>query len=275
MGTRHDMPWDIAAAFPWAKSVLLLVWAYLPFPSGERISSYYLAGHAAYRAAKEVCGEVGALGFRCEHAVLPARALAGAAGVGAVGRNGLLSIAPYGTRISLYTLATDACEPLAGPLGGVPCPAGCDLCARACPGGAISDHGLNVKKCIRFAMGSADHPDYIKAIQRTFMGCEVCQSVCPKNALLPVTEPPEEARAAFALRRLIAGDTAAARALVGRNISSNGKLTAEAIVFAARNGLYEQEIAQCLSSPFPAVTEAARWALNRFEANRSKNIMKV
>lgn len=74
------------------------------------------------------------------------------------------------------------------------------------------------------------------------MGCEVCQAVCPQNAQLAKRIPGEAEQAAFALPRLIAGDAAAARSLVGRNLTGNGKLTAEAICFAARAGLHEAEI---------------------------------
>ncbi len=274
-GLCHGMPFDLRGAFPWAKCVIFLVWAYGPFPPGQRVSPYYLASNQAYHASKALAADVTAQGFRCEPAFLPARALALACGAGQPGRNGLLSIAPYGTRVALFTLVTNACDPADAALPGLPCPADCQACIRACPGGAISIQGLDVTKCLRYHMDAPIRPDLIKELQATFLGCEICQAACPKNAGLSPVSPPEEALRAFDLLRLIRGDASAARALVGRNMTSGGKLTGEAIVFAAKDGLYEAEIRECLSSPFPAVQQAAQWALNRFETKRSENIIKV
>ena len=133
-GTGCAMPYD-----------LLLIWAYAPYENGGHISSYYPASNASYHASKAVEAELNAAGIAAERAFIPARALCIANGVGHQGRNGLLSIAPYGTRIALETLliyspvepnAEQACTE-----GG--CPEGCTACISACPMGAITADALH------------------------------------------------------------------------------------------------------------------------------------
>ena len=106
-----------------------------------------------------------------------------------------------------------------------------------------------------------------------FIGCEICQYACPRNAKIPPADT-ESFRAAngdeinlndvFNLKRLIIGDAAQARSLVGRNFTGNGKLTAEAIAFAANDAelflSLRDEIFAAADSPFAAVRDAVRYA---------------
>ena len=184
-GTGCAMPYDLPAAYPDAKAALLLIWAYAPYENGGHISSYYPASNASYHASKAVEAELNAAGIEAERAFIPARALCIANGVGHQGRNGLLSIAPYGTRITLETLLIySPVEPNAEQVcteGG--CPEGCTACISACPMGAITKNGLNVTRCMRYIMNSG-YTEEIWQKQQTFLGCEICQTVCPKNARL-------------------------------------------------------------------------------------------
>ena len=203
----------------------------------ERIPAYYLASNKGYHAAQEVMEEIRSAGFRTETLELPARSLALENGIGTAGKNGLLYLSGIGSRFALYTLVTDACEPIlpreSNPLG---C-GNCTLCVTACPATAIDKaEGLTPQKCMRYHMETENHPEWVQAIMPGYLGCEICQQVCPKNAALKVAEPPEEIRKAFDLMRLASGDTADARRLVGRNITKRGKLTNEAHVFLKRDG---------------------------------------
>ncbi len=263
-GVGRGMDWDVPRAFPKAKCVVLLAGAYSPFAEEKRIPAYYLRENRGYFEARALSKEIASQGFYCEAAWLPVRALALANGVGAPCRNGLLALPGFGTRTALFALATDACDPLPSASDTPGCPDACDACARACPTGAISKGGLDVKKCIRSHMNGAAHPSFVLEKLSSYLGCDICQRVCPKNAGLKTAEPTGGMRAAFDLRRLILGDTKDARALVGRNVTGGGKLTVEAIAFAARDGLYQEEIRAALSSPHPAVRDAAEWALERY-----------
>lgn len=275
--TQCGMGWDVPAAYPKAKCVVLLVKAYTPYqraddiqpcirtaPGTDHILPYYIAEHEAYFEAKALCGEIAAQGFYCEPARVPARALALGNGVGAHSKNGLLAISDFGTRAALFNLATDACEPLPGAGMHPACPDGCDACIRSCPTGAIAADGLDATKCLRYFMDSSAHPAFVLEKLTSLLGCDLCQRVCPKNARLKPEAPSQEVRAAFDLRRLILGETMQARELVGRNITGGGKLTVEAIALAAKDGLYESEIRAAHTSCFPAAREAAAWALETY-----------
>lgn len=264
-GIGKHLQSDLRTAYPDATCILLLVYPYAPHPKEERIGAYYFASQQGYHAAKGLAQTVSDMGVYCEVAAVPARALALANGVGVQGKNGLLRIEPFGSRIAIFTLATNICMPQNEFAPASPCPDGCTVCARACPMGAIGPDRLTVTRCMRYFMDDAEYPFSVREAQATHMGCEICQSVCPQNKHVVPGEPTPEQREAFSLPRLIAGDTAAARGLVGRNKTANGKLTAEAVCFAARDGLYEAEIRTALAtSPFPAVQTAAAWVLARY-----------
>lgn len=284
LGTDHGMPYDISIKYPDAFAVAMLVWAYSPFETSERISPYYIASNASYHAAKKLEASLKQSGFSVERAFVPARALALANGLGHQGKNGLMSIAPYGTRIVLETLIINQpCEfsvisdtnniyninyihkkeEINGIYEEAACPSGCTACINACPMGAISQNGLDVKRCMRYIMDSG-YTDEVRKKQATFLGCEACQNVCPKNSRLTRQKPSEAIKRAFDIKRLLDGDTRAAREIVGRNITGNGRLTMEAIAFAARDGMYEGEIRACLNSPFEQVRQAAGWAISEY-----------
>ena len=264
-GTDCAMPYDLTAAYPDAKAAALLIWAYARYENGGHISSYYPASNASYHASKAVEVELNTAGIAAERAFIPARALCIANGVGHQGKNGLLSIAPYGTRMALETLLIyspvelDA-EQVCTESG---CTEGCTACISACPMGAITQDGLNVTRCMRYIMNSG-YTEEIWQKQQNFLGCEICQSVCPKNARLKKLPVPDDMAEAFELKRLITGNAKAARMIAGKNITGNGRLTMEAIAFAAREGQCEAEIRACLSSPFEQVRAAAKWALSKY-----------
>ncbi len=264
----ETLPDDLCAAFPRAGCIALLVYPYAPFPADERIPAYYVNSNRAYHAAKALVSALNASGAACEYASLPYRALAFSCGIGGIGKNGLLHISPFGSRIVLHALAVEGCTPLSYEENEPGCPEGCILCGRACPTGAISEDGVQIARCMRAHLEEAVTSDEIKPLLHCHLGCERCMDACPFNAGLVRSAPDDALREAFDLKRLIEGDAASARALVGRNFTSQGRLTAEAIVFAAREGLYEAEIRAALDSPFEAVRDAACWALNSFPRPR-------
>jgi len=255
---------DPAGAYPNATALLLLVYPYCIFPMEERIPAYYLASHASYHAMKGLCAQIAGLGGYAEAARVPLRSLALSNGIGELGRNGLLRIHPYGPALILHAVATDICAPAPFlPPERRPCPPDCLACSAACPGGAITAAGLEQGRCMRKYMDTAAHPDWVKERQLYYIGCEACIRACPFAAAGGAAQPTAEQRAAFDTRALIQGNSRPARELVGRNMTGGGRLTAEAIAFAARDGLYREETAAAADSPFEAVRAAAAWAMAR------------
>lgn len=227
---------DPAAEYPGIKCILLLVYAYRPFPMGERIPAYYLASQQSYLAAVELCRRLQEEGYTAERIHVPARALALQNGIGAPGKNGLLYLDEFGSRIVLQTVATDACgpQPVRKECSVAACNS-CGACAAACPAGAIdAENGLTPIKCLRYHMKKPPFPQWVEERMPGYLGCEICQSVCPNNAHLPIAEPEESVRAAFAEERLLSGNASAARKLTGKNLSGGGKLTYQAECFKKR-----------------------------------------
>lgn len=260
----HHLVTDVKAEFPFAASVAALVFPYAPFAEGERIPPYYLASNKAYHGMKALLKRLSELGVRAEKAEIPIRPALLRANIGAALRTGFLSIAPFGTRIVLMSIAVEGLEPLEYGYKEKTYCANCRKCIEACPAKAISESGVDFSLCHRALMETAAHPDFIRDCQSTYIGCEVCQRCCTMNAKLEVREPSVDVREAFDAERLIRGDAAKARALVGKNMTSNGKLTAEAIAFAARDGLFYELIIEQEASQFGAVRDAVRYAKDMF-----------
>jgi ferredoxin len=240
--SRHEdephIVWN-TEGLPWAKVSLLLVWSYAPYPQNCRIPSYYISSNESYHASVALARYLESEGVPCLRAELPIKQLAVRYGIGSACKSSLVSIPPYGTRVVFQSmlLGSTAEHPFRIEEYSVSEPdlcRTCRACENACPAHAIGEGGLDVKKCMRYYMDGADYPDWVYSIQRTHMGCEVCQQVCPRNAHIKPTEPPAEVLEAFDLQRLSSGDAKAARLLVGKNMTGRGKLTKEALNFLER-----------------------------------------
>lgn len=250
-GLKYEAP-------EWCRAIMICAYPYALFEDCDELPEYYLASQRAYRGVTELAERLAAAGITAERVNFPMKELLEAAGVGTVGKNGLIRIGDLGSAVVLWALAVDA--DCAGTYAGAPpgC-GGCTRCRDACPTGAIGAGGLTVCRCLRAHMGGPVHHDAAKALMKTYLGCMECIRACPYNT---AREPvPAETAAAFAPARLIAGDDAEARRLLGKNKTGGGKLVAEAIIlhpgadFAA---------AEAIDSP--AVADAVRWARGRENA---------
>ncbi|HAY19601.1 MAG TPA: hypothetical protein DCY17_02025 [Clostridiales bacterium] len=279
---RFNLTADAPKEYPWANSIAVLVYPYAPFTAEERIPAYYIASNRAYHSAKKLAESLNAAGIRAEKTDIPVKMQLEAEGIGIKCRNSLIALPEFGTRIVLLTFVIREIPPetLSELLTVFPalntqqseC-GNCSLCMKACPTGAISENGLTTERCMRLQMETAQHPDSVRAMQKTFIGCEICQYACPRNAKIPPADTKSFRTASgdeinlndvFNLKRLITGDAAQARGLVGRNFTGNGKLTAEAIAFAANDAelflALHDEIFAAADSPFAAVRDAVRYA---------------
>jgi epoxyqueuosine reductase len=146
--------------------------------------------------AKKLAAYLRTQGFRARSSVdsMPVleRAWAQRAGLGFIGKNGCLIVPGLGSHVLLATVITDAALPADAPMD-ERC-GSCRRCLDACPTEAFEgERAMDARRCISYL--TIEHrgpiePPLRSQLGRWFLGCDVCQAVCPFNK----TSPPEAAR---------------------------------------------------------------------------------
>ncbi len=202
---------DPRARFPWARSAIVIVVPYSPerpdAPAGSL--SHHIARYALGDDYHEVLDRI----LRAFERELPGirtwryvdtgplsdRALAADAGLGWVGKNGMLIDDQIGSYFFIGTLLTALENDIAGALVADRCGT-CTRCIDACPTDAIlPNRTVASEHCISYA--TIEHrgalPDI--AIAGNAFGCDICQEACPWNAdpaaAHPAFTPRDEYRA--------------------------------------------------------------------------------
>ena len=115
------------------------------------------------------------------------RALAAAAGLGWIGRNGCLVAPGLGSYILLCEIICNLALAPDGPIASQ-C-TDCNACVSACPTGAIVEDGLvDSRRCISYLTienRGEIAPDLRPLMGTRVFGCDTCQEVCPHNRDLP------------------------------------------------------------------------------------------
>ncbi|MEM7166663.1 MAG: tRNA epoxyqueuosine(34) reductase QueG [Planctomycetota bacterium] len=107
---------------------------------------------------------------------------AAAAGIGWIGRNGLIIDATHGSYFFLGVLVTDREYPADAPATDH-C-GQCTACVDACPTDALHDHHtVDARRCISYL--TIEHrgalESYGEQLHDWVFGCDICQEVCPFN----------------------------------------------------------------------------------------------
>ena len=130
--------------------------------------------------------------FYADASPFPEVYAAALAGLGKLGRNGLLITENAGSFVFLGFLATDAQLPeTVGEI--IPC-SGCGACQKACPGGALGQR-FDEGRCLsaitqKRGQLTAEETDLVKQ-GGMLWGCDRCQLVCPENQNRTVPPLPE------------------------------------------------------------------------------------
>ena len=118
------------------------------------------------------------------------------AGLGRLGKNGLLHHPTHGTLLRLAAVVTDAEIPSDPVLTGSPCPDDCHACLKACPAKAFDEGGSFQKMtCMAHTIKHAiypiafEKPEGVKQIERVvntaghnyWLACHTCLKACPSN----------------------------------------------------------------------------------------------
>ena len=186
------------SAMPALRGVFCFVFPY--FTGGEKGNlSLYARGEDYHNVVIKKLGEyVSELKSRypdnefipyADKSPFPEVRAAACAGLGKIGKNGLLLTEKYGSFVFIGVIATDLegesiCEPAF-------CE-GCGACIEACPTGAISENGVCVDRCVSELTQRKGEltPQQREIIKKspTVWGCDVCQLVCPYNASIEETD---------------------------------------------------------------------------------------
>ena len=120
-----------------------------------------------------------------DSSTLDERAFAMRAGIGFLGRNGLIISPQFGTRFNIGLLLTDIPLNTAMVPSAVKskCPINCRLCIDACPNGALQpDHPLDTARCISYLTQKRELTSQEETmLHNQLYGCDICQDVCPFN----------------------------------------------------------------------------------------------
>jgi epoxyqueuosine reductase len=196
------------------------------------------------------------------------------AGLGWIGKNGLLINRELGSWVTLSVMFLDRVvdvydkphEPLCGD---------CVRCLKGCPTGAFPKPGVvDARLCLSYQSieNKGEVPDELRRgfVGRVF-GCDICQDVCPWNAPeIPVGDRRFEPRPLSALSPVeLAGlseadfQTLSAGMAVAR-AQYDGLRRNALLSLGAQRDEAGRQVAQRLSdAASPVVADAARWALSR------------
>jgi len=199
---------DPRARFPWAKSAIVILVPYAPHrpPAPPGALSHHLARYALGDDYHEVLDgiltrieavvkEHGRTWRYVDTGPLSDRALAANAGLGWIGKNGMLIDDEIGSYVFIGTLLTSLDNDMTAATVSDRC-GSCMHCIDACPTNAIlSNRTVASDRCISYA--TIEHrgplPTNFPLAGNAF-GCDICQEVCPWNAA------PAEGHPAFAAR---------------------------------------------------------------------------
>ena len=119
----------------------------------------------------------------CDSAPVLERYWAVQAGLGWCGKNRQLVVPHAGTHFFLGELFIDTETAYDAPYTATHC-GNCNACIENCPTGALSNKGLDARKCLSYL--TIEHRDKLpgdtgEKMGECFYGCDRCQSVCPHN----------------------------------------------------------------------------------------------
>ncbi|HYI10818.1 MAG TPA: tRNA epoxyqueuosine(34) reductase QueG [Thermoanaerobaculia bacterium] len=190
--------------WPWAKSVLVLLVPYSPTrpEAAEGALSHHIARYALGDDYHEVLDRIlrkvedalpGVKTWRyVDTGPLSDRSFAAQAGLGWIGKNGMLIDEEIGSYFFIGTLLTELENDIDSTLVTDRCGT-CTRCLDACPTNAIlPDRTLDSALCISYATiehrGPLD-PHLAQHLAGNAFGCDICQETCPWNRRPPAPHP--------------------------------------------------------------------------------------
>ncbi|MBT3257184.1 MAG: tRNA epoxyqueuosine(34) reductase QueG [Deltaproteobacteria bacterium] len=198
---RHqNLREDPSMLLPGCRTVISLAYPYSPYkprtPEGFTMARYSEPQRKDYHIRVRKKAKHLALGLKesypntksrvcVDSAPILERSFANRSGVGFFGKNNMLIVPGHGSYVFLTEILTTAllpggdAEPMKNLCGN------CTRCLDACPTGALEGpNRLNASRCLSYLTieyeGGFD-PKTGKRMGKCFLGCDVCQEVCPFN----------------------------------------------------------------------------------------------
>jgi epoxyqueuosine reductase len=233
---------DPQTRFPWARSVVSILVPYAPQrpDAPEGALSHHVARYALGDDYHDVLDRIlrdfeaaiqsaapGAKSWRyVDTGPLSDRAYAAQAGLGWIGKNGMLIDQELGSYTFIGTLVTSLDNDVAPQAVADRCGT-CTRCLDACPTDAIhADRTLDSARCISYATIEHRGPLEVGVSGNAF-GCDICQEVCPWNRDPAAPHPafaPREAYRATPVSDLLRFEQAEFSALFTRSAIKRAKL---------------------------------------------------
>lgn len=177
---------------PGVKTIVSTAWNYLPSALRSKELPFvarYAYGRDYHKAVRSlvrpVCRQIeeryGCATRICiDSAPLPERYWAVKAGIGFIGRNGMLIVPGKGSWTILCEILLTAELPPDSPCT-LSCDA-CGACVKACPSGALGADGhVDCRRCLSsITVEGVEPPESYKGTL-PLLGCDRCQEVCPHN----------------------------------------------------------------------------------------------
>ncbi|HYH10410.1 MAG TPA: tRNA epoxyqueuosine(34) reductase QueG [Thermoanaerobaculia bacterium] len=186
--------------YPWAQSVIAILVPYSPSrpPAPEGALSNHIARYALGDDYHDVLDRIlrelemalpGVKTWRyVDTGPLSDRSYAAQAGLGWIGKNGMLLDEQIGSYFFIGTLLTELENDIDASLVADRCGT-CTRCLDACPTNAIlPDRTLDSARCISYATIEHRGPIELDVAGHVF-GCDICQEVCPWNRRAPEGHP--------------------------------------------------------------------------------------
>jgi epoxyqueuosine reductase len=190
---------------PQARSVLCLAVGCAPGPhadepDGLRVARY-ARGRDYHKVLKRMCHglmdrirevfpDLTGRAF-VDSAPVMEKSLAVLAGLGWVGRHGLLIVPSLGSYVLLAEIISNLPLPPDSPRDGQCGP--CRRCIEACPTGALLGDGLvDARRCISYWNKGGENPpprEILEGMNGWICGCDSCQEACPHNGAVPAGSP--------------------------------------------------------------------------------------
>lgn len=159
-------------------------------------------------ACRELSAAFAHAAFRpfCDASPVREVVAAARAGLGRIGRHGLLITPEHGSYVFIGEIVTDLpllCDAPQSAAYGDGC-GDCRECLRACPSGALGGDGLLRERCVSWITRMRDpSPEQLRLARGAgyVRGCDICQLACPQNRDAAHTSEPEFCEGLIAYRR--------------------------------------------------------------------------